>query len=174
MPPGLRIRNRNGEDMETTTPKKRLSQSLTRTHIAEPRSISEPGLSEQGRSAREFLELDELMGELVVDAALREEHAKRQSQFEQYSHPSRVDAHAQESEQTAGEPESEVGEPTSEETLSADADSTEDRVEIRHPEEILRQLDELEVLIESAEDESREIAPQSTPIPEHPKVSAFA
>lgn len=182
MPPGLRIRNRNGEDMETTTPKKRLSQSLTRTHVAKPRTesghesesgLSEPGLSEQGRSAREFLELDELMGDLVVDAALREEHAKRQSQIEQYSHPSHVKARPQGSEQTAGELEAEAVE-TSEETLSAESGSTEDRVEIRHPEEILRQLDELEELIESAEDESREIAPQSTPIPEHPKVSAFA
>ena len=177
MPQGLRIRNRNGEEMETTTPSKRLSKSLTRTHVAGSRSesgLSKPGLSEQGRSAREFLELDELMGELVVDAAQREEDAKRQSQIEQYSHPSRVETPTEEREQTSGEVEA-ADEPTSDEVLTTtEAGSTEDRVEIRHPEEILRQLDELEELIESAEDESREIAPQSTPIPEHPKVSAFA
>ncbi|MFP6765596.1 MAG: hypothetical protein VB858_18350, partial [Planctomycetaceae bacterium] len=54
-------------------------------------SSSDPlPLSAGGQSAREFLTLDELMGDLVSASHSREVEDRQRSRIEQYSHPSRV------------------------------------------------------------------------------------
>lgn len=128
------------------------------------RTAGESELTEQSQSTRDFLEMDEMTSDLVLAAKQREKRERVRSLVEQHSHPSRVDELLSVIETgTEQETASESGEP-----IAADSD----RVEFRHPEEILRRLDELEKLIETADEASPEEA--SPPIPEHPRVEAFA
>jgi SAM-dependent methyltransferase len=140
--------------------------------LARPRKTAgKTELTEQSLSTRDFLEMDEMTSDLVQAARQREQRERVRSRVEQYSHSSRLDELLSAVEiRTEPECASESGEP-----IVSDGD----RVEIRQPEEILRRLDELEKLIETADEaepdgSSPEESSPASPIPEHPKVEVFA
>lgn len=120
--------------------------------------------SAQGKSARDFLELDEMMGDLVAMAVLREQEEKTRSRVQQYSHPDRVAAR--------------MPKKIAVDKVETAPDPTDDRVEIRRQNEILRKLDELERLIETVDEvpveEESPLETGTALIPEHPQLRTFA
>lgn len=165
---------RTAKTMDTTA-STRSSDAHEETPSAEP-TESRQNLSRQGQSAREFLELDDMMRDLVVEAALREADDKKQSLTEQYTHPGRTDR-ASDSSSADCDEHSESGstEKSGPGPVDSETEATESEAEARSPERILREIDELETLIEAAGDA---ISPASCslagPLPEHPRVQAFA
>ncbi len=100
------------------------------------RTAREGTLSEQSQSTRDFLEMDEMASELVSTAKSREESDRTRSRVTQYSHPSRVNellAAVDAGLAEANAPEADA----SDERIVWHGD----RVEVRHPKEILRRLE---------------------------------
>jgi SAM-dependent methyltransferase len=159
--------------VESTSP---VSSILARAR----RTDQENRLSEQSQSTRDFLEMDEMTSDLVSSAQQREQRERVRNRIEQYSHSTRIEERLRAEEATAAEAdrsqEAIPADVTTQDDIAADGD----RVEIRQAEEILRGLDELERLIETTEESETadEFVPKedspATPIPEHPRVAAFA
>ncbi|MDA0587981.1 MAG: class I SAM-dependent methyltransferase [Planctomycetota bacterium] len=133
------------------------------------RTAREGTLSEQSQSTRDFLEMEEMASELVSTARSREESDRTRSRVTQYSHPSRVNellAAVDAGLAEANAPEADA----SDERIVWHGD----RVEVRHPKEILRRLDQLEELIKTADEQPAETVAPADSISEHPRVEAFA
>ena len=164
----------------------------------QPSSNPQP-LSAVGQSAREFLKLDDLMGDLVSVSNQRETEDRRRSRIEQYSHPGRVSERLTQETIKSGPASPAAPVPLSQthreefrlngcgdhvyrtgQTVTAthdadgDAVGTEEQNTVHQLEETLRELEELNSLIRTGDGYVHEPSGRGIPIGEHPQVQTLS